>query len=530
MPDRPLWTLRGVGVDGRTQPRLTVDELTIGPGRTAIVGASGAGKSTLLDVLAGVITPHRGTVEAAAASVFLGGADGGLWPRHSVREHLELVGDPDPAATLARFDLSDAAAARPPQLSQGQRTRLSIARALAADPQALVLDEPLSHLDTRRQRATAEAILQWCGQTAIEDDRDGQKDDDTPRSLVVATHRTDWLPAFARTVVLHEGRIVADGPTDSLLADPPSDEAAWSLGLRGLLAAWVLMVLTLTGCEASTQPIVDPVSYIVPNDGPRLPAPRAVTTDGDDRRLVLDNAGRILVYSAGRELVGQFAMPDASIGKPEGIVVFPDGRIAVADTHYSRVVIFNADGTVASMFGSRGDGPGQFLFPVAIARADDGTLFVAEYGGNDRVQRFSADGVHERTFGSVGTGRGELQRPSGLHIEDGRVYVTDSINNRIQVFSVDGEFLDTLGTEAELHWPYDLAVARGGRHAGRFVVPEYGSGTVAVLSRRGELVARYGRVGRNSGELYTPWGLATDSAGTIIVADTGNHRLVEFLP
>ena len=534
-----LWTLRDVRIGTTATPRLLIDSLDITAGTTAIVGPSGAGKSTLVDLCCGVLEPDAGQIARPSAAIFFGGADGGLWPGESVRRHLELVvdGDRKHAASqaselLARFELEPLAASRPHELSQGERTRLSVARAIAASPPILLLDEPLAHIDRRRQRAVAEAICDWA---------EGATPDGNVRTLVVATHEPGLAQRFDRCLVLDDGRVAADGSTESLRRSPPNDAAAWSLGVRSVfqlvatLTLWLAAGLSLASCTDADAaiPIEDAIRYMVPNDGPRLPAPRAVTVDASDRRYVLDNAGRVLVYDRSGddpndavELVQQFPMPDATIGKPEGILVLPDGRIAVADTHYSRVVVFQPDGTVDFMFGTRGDGDGQFLFPVAIAQGPSGDLYVAEYGGGDRVQRFTADGQHKLTFGEVGTGPRQLQRPSGLHVTDDRVYVTDAINNRIQVFSTEGAYVETLAEDAGLHWPYDLAVSP----TGDFVVPEYGAGTVAVLSRRGELLARYGGVGRDSGQLYTPWGLAIDSAGTIIVADTGNHRLVEFRP
>ena len=526
-PPASLWTLRNVCVAGRRTERLRVDALVVRAGTTAIIGPSGAGKSTLVDLLCGVIEPDVGVVEASdcARSLFFGGSDGGLWPDEPAGEHLRLVCSNSDRVheLLGRFELDDCAQSRPEELSQGQRTRLSIARALAADPQTIVLDEPLAHVDPRRRGIVRDALREWA-------------EADPSRSLIVATHAADWVADFDRTICLESGAVVADGPTDALRREPPSETVAWSLGIRSL-AALLLCVWTLAGlagCDAAaaTIPVEQARTYQLPPDGPRLPAPRAVTIDAADNRFILDNAGRVLVYSPAGKLLRRWDMPDSSIGKPEGIRVFPDGRVAVADTHYSRVVVFRPDGRIDFMFGSRGEGPGQFIFPVAIEYDDAGNLYVAEYGGHDRVQKFAPDGTFLLQFGSPGSGPGEFQRPSGLQIAGDTVWVADAINNRVHRFATDGTFEATLDTDstldgaAPLHWPYDMA-----RDAsGQIVLPEFGSGTVAVIEPSGRLTARYGEIGRDLGQFYTPWGLAIDSRGTIIVADTGNHRIVEFQP
>ena len=543
MTAQPLWTFREVVVAGRQTERLVVDGLTLFPGTTAIVGPSGAGKSTLCDLLCGVIEPDAGElIDLGLGRLFLGGSDGGLWPDETARSHLQLVSDEATTERwLTELDLLSVADARPASLSQGEQSRLSIARALAADPDTMVLDEPLAHIDPQRQERVKQLLRDWV---------DSSPQTGRPRrSLVVATHAANWVAAFEHTVCLDRGRVIANATTDELRSDPPSEAVAWLLGLRAvgapsssrqsavgvILAVAAIVLATMSGClsgcsssEAGTIPL-DPDAirtYQLPPDGPRLPAPRAVTVDAEDNRFILDNAGRVLVYSPAGRLLRRWAMPDSSIGKPEGIRVFPDGRVAVADTHYSQVVVFHPSGEVDFTFGSRGDGPGQFLFPVAIEQDADGFLYVAEYGGRDRVQKFTAEGEFVLEFGSHGTGREQFQRASGLSAKDGVIWVADAINNRVHRFGTDGAFLETIGTESGLHWPYDLDRTPDGR----LIVPEYGSGTVAILNADGSLHQRLGGIGRDAGEFYTPWGLAIDSHGTIIVADTGNHRIVEFHP
>src|SRR5690606_23097846 len=143
------------------------------------------------------------------------------------------------------------------------------------------------------------------------------------------------------------------------------------------------------------------------------------------------------------------------------ICILDDGRLIVADTHYHRIVTFDRDGKVLSMFGELGEGPGQFIYPVSVTRDDPGHLYVAEYGGNDRVQKFTSDGEWLLTMGSFGTEAGQFQRPSGIvwrandagesvsvskpaaqgsrgPTEGGTLFVADAINNRVQAFADDG--------------------------------------------------------------------------------------------
>ncbi|MBX3450132.1 MAG: ATP-binding cassette domain-containing protein [Planctomycetaceae bacterium] len=281
-----------------------------------------------------------------------------------------------------------------------------------------------------------------------------------------------------------------------------------------------------SGAAGSTLSFARQDSWKMPPEGAVVPAPRAATADTDGSFYVLDNAGRVLHYDPAGTVIAKWWMPEYSVGKPEGILVLQDGRIAVADTHYHRVVIFDKQGAVLDEFGKLGSGPGDFLYPVALTQDADGNLYVCEYGGNDRIQKFRPDGTYLATMGASGTGKGEFQRPSGIAWRDGQLYVADAFNNRIQVFSEEGEWLGFLGGDsaAELDYPYDLARAPNGD----VLVVEYRAGRLTRLDSEGRLLGRFGTTGASVGEFQTPWGLAVDGNGGILICDTGNRRLVKL--
>ena len=300
------------------------------------------------------------------------------------------------------------------------------------------------------------------------------------------------------------------------------------------LCAWLLCLLIIGCGERSSDPEMSFTrfdTWKVPAAGRFLPAPRGLYADENDTVYVLDDAGRVLVYDKAGQLQRQWEMPEFAAGKPEGVWKLIDGRIAVADTHYHRVVIFEEDGSgrVSQMFGTQGTGSGQFVFPVTIAQDPKGFIYVGEYGDWQRIQKFTTKGEYVTEFGQHGAKDGEFQRPSGVAWQDGLVYVVDAFNDRIQVFEDGGKFVRVINLpekSAPLEYPYDIRLDK----KNQIYVIENKSARLTVMRLDGTIVGRYGRPGRGLNQFYQPWDLTVLSDGRILVADTGNHRLVELTP
>ena len=295
-----------------------------------------------------------------------------------------------------------------------------------------------------------------------------------------------------------------------------------------ILSAVFALAVSAGGCADSAKngralPI-SKISFIqMPMEGTKMPAPRSLSFNRKGELMVLDDVGRVLIFSPDGELSRKWWMPDHSIGRPEGIIEMKDGRIAVSDTHYYRVVIFTPDGKVSKIFGKRGEKPGDFGNPVGIAEDDNGELFVCEYGENDRVQVFRPDGTFLRSFGRSGMGEGEFQRPSAVLLKDGKVFVADAVNNRIQVFDKQGKYLGKVTTQPAMYLPYDV---KAGPDGDLYVV-EYGNNRVDKISPDGKLIGTF-KIADDG--LKTPWGVAVAKDGRIFVADTGNRRIVVITP
>lgn len=295
----------------------------------------------------------------------------------------------------------------------------------------------------------------------------------------------------------------------------------------GLALLTGLLPLFNTGCDGTDPSETPLLVFGRTGRGPcEFSYPRAAVADPGGRCFIVDKTGRIQCVTAGGDFVHQWTMPETAAGKPTGLGVDASGRVYAADTHYSRVLVFEPDGREVARFGSFGTGPGQFRMPTDVAVDRDGFIYVSEYGGNDRISKFTPNYEFLLSFGGPGDGAARTQRPQSIWVAlDGALWIADSCNHRICRFSRDGEFLSSFGRlgnrPGEFQYPYNIAEL----HDGTLVVCEYGNNRVQRLSPRGEPLGMWGGAGRDVGLLAYPWALAILPGDRILIVDSGNNRM-----
>jgi molybdate transport system ATP-binding protein len=305
--------MTGAALDARVvveRPAFRLDAaLHAEPGEAvAVMGPSGAGKSTLLGVLAGLIGLDEGHVRLgdrdldraprprvrtspSDRGIVLLGQEPRLFPHLTAHANiafgLRVHGSAKTAALaqadewLWRVGLDGMGARRPAQLSGGQQQRVALARALATSPAALLLDEPLTSLDTETA-ADVRALLH--DQLVA-----------TRTTAVVATHdAVDAVSLTTRLVVLEDGRVTQSGPVREVLASPATRFTAAVAGLNRVVGStsdgrWSQGPLVLAGDAASALPDGSAAAVFRPSSVEIAGVPDADTWTG---ALRLESASR----------------------------------------------------------------------------------------------------------------------------------------------------------------------------------------------------------------------------------------------
>jgi molybdate transport system ATP-binding protein len=257
----------------------------------ALVGPSGSGKTTLLRALAGLVKPRHGHISCGSETWF-DSATGhyltarqrrvGYVPQHfALFPHLNVLHNvmagmlhraPEQRAAAAhdlleRVNLSGLESRRPNELSGGQQQRVAVARALAREPQILLLDEPFSAVD----HATRERLY---GELAM-------LKQSLSMPIVMVTHDLREAMLLADEMsVLHRGKILQTGKPLELVARPDSIDVARLVGIRNIYQGEIIghetqqeytgLRFGKTSLKTSLRPELipgSPVQWVIPSDG-----------------------------------------------------------------------------------------------------------------------------------------------------------------------------------------------------------------------------------------------------------------------
>ena len=224
--------------------------------------------------------------------------------------------------------------------------------------------------------------------------------------------------------------------------------------------------------------------------------------------------------------------------EPHGLRVDRNDNVWVTDRALQQVFKFTHDGKLLLTIGTEkaaGVDPTHFNKPADIAFASDGSFYVADGYGNSRIAKFSADGKFQVDWGKKGTGPGEFDLPHSVAVDaQGRVYVADRNNARIQIFDASGKFLKEWKS-AELGRPWSLTIGPDNLlyviDGGDLKPNPPDRGQILKVDLEGKILAKWSRFGNQDGQIYWGHDLTVGKDGAVYVGDV-NHgmRVQKFIP
>ena len=155
------------------------------------------------------------------------------------------------------------------------------------------------------------------------------------------------------------------------------------------------------------------------------------------------------------------------VNYPFGVAINQRGEVLVTEWDGNCVSIFSSSGQRLQSFGTRGYRQGQFFNPAGITVTNDGTFLVVD-SSNQRIQKFSADGQFLRPVGTKGSNPLQFSEPRGIAVNksNNKVYVVDTKNDRVQILNSDLTFSSTFGqrgsSKGQFIRPFGITCNRSG--------------------------------------------------------------------
>jgi sugar lactone lactonase YvrE len=210
-------------------------------------------------------------------------------------------------------------------------------------------------------------------------------------------------------------------------------------------------------------------------------SPIGITVDEKGSIYLTDSIlKKVFVFDKSGRYLKEIGTPEGFI-RPTGITCAGE-KLYVVDTHAHRIIVFNKDnGNYLFSFGERGIEEGSFNYPTNICSDRDSYIYISD-SMNFRVQIFDKNGGFISSFGKPGNNIGNFSSPKGIAVDpDGNIYVVDAAFDNVQIFN-----------------------------------------------RQGRLLLSFGKIGHGPDEMLLPTGIFIDTYGKIYISDSYNNRIQIF--
>jgi DNA-binding beta-propeller fold protein YncE len=258
----------------------------------------------------------------------------------------------------------------------------------------------------------------------------------------------------------------------------------------------------------------------------RIISPHGIVADGNGKVYVADWGGKCVhFFDFDKKKYDKFSKTKIGyLSSPIGAALDAEGTLYITDSALKRVFVFG-NGKHKRTIGD----DGSLLRPTGIAiNAREKRLYVTDTLGH-RVDVFTLEGKKLFSIGRRGVADGEFNYPTHLAIgPSGDLYVMDTLNFRVQIFEGKGKFLGIFGrTGTGIHdfiKPKGIAVDS----EGHVWVSDELRNSIQVFDRQGRLLLIFGKSGIGRGEFNLPAGLFFDGKDQLYIADSYNYRVQMF--
>lgn len=275
---------------------------------------------------------------------------------------------------------------------------------------------------------------------------------------------------------------------------------------------YIAIVLLITACSSKEET----VKIIIP--GPP-----------EEPRIFFDVVYRgdisfVEKYSFDSFLGEVISGTNKNLAKPYGVAA-SENIVYVSDTAMGAVFAIDEIQRKVSLIGA--GSPGKLAVPVGIAISGEGKIYVADAKTAKILVYDKKNGHLISAFGK----KEEFNRPTGIAISDKekRLYVVDTKDHNIKVYSLEGEKLFSFGKrgkgDGEFNFPTNIAVDK---RNGNIVIVDTQNFRIQIFDKDGNFIRKFGKVGDRAGMFARPKGVGIDSDGNIYVADSAFNNIQVF--
>ncbi|MCG7999811.1 MAG: 6-bladed beta-propeller [Candidatus Thiodiazotropha lotti] len=258
-----------------------------------------------------------------------------------------------------------------------------------------------------------------------------------------------------------------------------------------------------------------------------LVKPYGVFSDSQGRVYVADTGiSGLVVFDLNRETMEFLGTSGpGTLKKPTGVTTDSAGNVYVSDVIDHRVVMYSKDGQFINAFG----GSDVLVSPVGLTFNDTTQQLYVVDSKKHQVIVFNKNGDVDFTIGDRGSEKGKFNYPTNITIDEkGQIYLADTMNFRVQIFDQQGKYLNGFGNLGDGRGQFSRLKGIGVDLEGHIYTIDAAFNNMQIFNQEGQLLLTVGKPGTGPGGFYLPAGAHVDKNNKIFVADQLNQRIQMF--